>query len=149
MTTVGGLHKRYELYKRIYIKGNLFFFVIEKGKSLTKLSVIWFKVLFSKWTTLEYTLSNIEKRIENLRDLLEATSSQKVCATSISTGDQGGAPTLGQWPQCYRVWKEIEIFQRHLKNLNSVLNYSSNRDYYTIVTISKWIFSVLIFLMNL
>ncbi len=39
------------------------------------------------------------------RDLLiEANSSQKVCGTSISTGDQGGALTLGQWPQCCRVW---------------------------------------------
>ncbi len=39
------------------------------------------------------------------RDILqEATSSQKLCATSLSTsdqgGDQGGEPTLGQWPQC-------------------------------------------------
>jgi len=28
--------------------------------------------------------------------LIEATSSQKVRATSVSTGDQGGEPTLGQ-----------------------------------------------------
>jgi len=28
--------------------------------------------------------------------LLETTSSQKVCATSIDTGDQGGVPTLGK-----------------------------------------------------
>jgi len=28
--------------------------------------------------------------------VIEATSSKKVCATSVSTGDQGGAPTLGQ-----------------------------------------------------
>ncbi len=46
------------------------------------------------------------------RDLLiEAKSSQKVWATSLSTGDQGGEPTLGQWAQCYRVWNEIDIFQ--------------------------------------
>jgi len=28
--------------------------------------------------------------------LIEATSNQKVWATSVSIGDQGGAPTLGQ-----------------------------------------------------
>ncbi len=43
--------------------------------------------------------------------LIEATYSQKVCATSLSTGDQGGAPTLGQWPLCYRVWNEIDILK--------------------------------------
>jgi hypothetical protein len=32
----------------------------------------------------------------NHRDiLLEANSSQNVCASSVSTGDQGGEPTLG------------------------------------------------------
>jgi len=46
--------------------------------------------------------------------LIEATSSQKVCATSISTGNQGGEHTLGHWPQCYRIWYEIEIFQNDL-----------------------------------
>ncbi len=35
---------------------------------------------------------------------------------SKSTGEQGGEPTLNQWPQCYRVWYEIEIFQINLKN---------------------------------
>ncbi len=54
----------------------------------------------------------------NHRDILiEATSSQKVCATSISTVDQGGAPTLGQWPQGYRVWNEIDIFRISDKNM--------------------------------
>ncbi len=43
--------------------------------------------------------------------LIEATSSQKVRATKVSSGNQGGEPTLGHWPQCYRVWNEIEIFQ--------------------------------------
>ncbi len=49
--------------------------------------------------------------------LIEATSCQKVCATSVSTDDQGGEPSLGHLPQCYRVWYEIEIFQLNLKNL--------------------------------
>jgi len=54
-----------------------------------------------------------------LRDILiEATSCQKVCATRLSTGNQGGAPTLGQWPQCYRVWNVIEIFKISDKNFN-------------------------------
>jgi hypothetical protein len=35
--------------------------------------------------------------------LIEATSSQKVRAAKVSSGDQGGEPTLGHWPQCYRV----------------------------------------------
>ncbi len=39
--------------------------------------------------------------------LLETISNQKVCATSIDTAVQGGLPTLGQCPQCYRVWNEI------------------------------------------
>jgi len=43
--------------------------------------------------------------------LLEGTSSQKVWATSISTGNQGGEATLDQKTQCYRVWNKIEIFQ--------------------------------------
>jgi len=59
--------------------------------------------------------------------LIEATSSQKVRATSVSTGDQGGEPTLGQWPQCYRIWNEIEIFQISGKILNYALNHQCNR----------------------
>jgi len=43
--------------------------------------------------------------------LLEATFSQKVWATSISTGNQGGEATLDQKTQFYRVWNKIEIFQ--------------------------------------
>ena len=50
-----------------------------------------------------------------------------MCATSISTGDQGGAPTLGHWPQCYRVLNEIDIFQISDKNLKYALNYQCNR----------------------
>jgi len=43
------------------------------------------------------TFSNRISLIPNHRDLLiEATSSQKVWATSVSTGDQGGEPTLKQ-----------------------------------------------------
>ncbi len=58
------------------------------------------------------------------RDLLiEATSSQKVWAFFVSTGDQGGEPTLGQWPQCYRIWNEIDIFQINDKILNYALNH--------------------------
>ncbi len=75
--------------------------------------------------------------------LLEATSSQKVCATSVSSGDQGVAPTLGQWPQCYRVRNEIDIFQISDKILNYALKHQ------TIITISKWISSVLYFFMKL
>jgi len=59
--------------------------------------------------------------------LIEATSSQKVCATSVSTGNQGGVPTLGQWPQCYRIWNEIDIFQISDKNLNYAFNHQCNR----------------------
>ncbi len=58
---------------------------------------------------------------------IEATSSQKVCATSVSTGDQGGEPTFAQWPQCYRVWNEIEIFQISDKNHYYALNHGCNR----------------------
>jgi len=65
--------------------------------------------------------------LEHSDILIEATSSKKVCATSVSTGEQGGAPTLGQWPQSYRVWYEIEIFQINLKNLNYALNNICNR----------------------
>jgi len=32
----------------------------------------------------------------NREILIEATSSQKVCETRLSTGDQGGAPIIGQ-----------------------------------------------------
>ncbi len=54
--------------------------------------------------------------------LIEATSRQKVFATSVSKYcDQGGAPTLVQWPQCSRVWKEIEIFQISDQNINHVI----------------------------
>jgi hypothetical protein len=49
-----------------------------------------------------------------------------VCATSVSTGDQGGAPTLGQWPQCYRVWNEIDTFQISDKILNYALKHQCN-----------------------
>jgi len=50
------------------------------------------------------------KQDRDYRDIIiEATSNQKVIATSLSTYDQGGVLTLGQWPQYYRVWNEIEI----------------------------------------
>jgi len=58
--------------------------------------------------TLKY---EIIKQWEGQRGKTEATSSQKVCATSVSTDNQGGEPTLGHWLQCYRVWYEIENFQ--------------------------------------
>ncbi len=62
------------------------------------------------------------------RDIqIEATSSQKVCATSVSTDDQSGMPTLGQWPQCYWVGNEIDIFQISVKNLNSASNHQCNK----------------------
>ncbi len=64
-----------------------------------------------------------------------------MCATRVSTGDQGGMPTLPQWPQCYRVWNEIDIFQISDKKLNYALNHVI--DYNTIT--SKWISSVLYF----
>jgi len=41
-----------------------------------------------------------EERVIHRDILIEETLSQKVCGTSISTGDQGGEPTLGHWPQC-------------------------------------------------
>jgi len=64
----------------------------------------------------------------NHRDILiEATSRQKVRATSVSTANQRGEPTLGHWPQYYRVWYEIEIFQINLKNVKYALNSSCNR----------------------
>jgi hypothetical protein len=64
----------------------------------------------------------------NHRDILiEATSSQKVCATSISTDYyQCGAPTLGQWPLCCRIWNEIDIFQISDKNINYASNHLCN-----------------------
>ncbi len=46
---------------------------------------------------------------------------------SKSMGNQGGEPTLGHWPQCYRAWYEIENFQISLKNLNYALKNSCNR----------------------
>ncbi len=49
--------------------------------------------------------------------LIEATSSQKVSATKVSNDDQGGELILGHWPQCFRVWNEIEIFQISDKNI--------------------------------
>jgi len=58
--------------------------------------------------------------------LIEVISSQKVCATSLSTGDQGGAPTLSQWPQCYKVWNEIDIFKICDKNINYALKHYYN-----------------------
>jgi len=58
---------------------------------------------------------------------IEETSSQKVCATSVSTGNLGGEPTLGHWPQCYRVWYEVEIFQINFKNLYYALMNRCNR----------------------
>ncbi len=64
----------------------------------------------------------------NHRDILiGATSIQKVWATKVSSGDQGGEPTLGHWPQCYRIWNEIEIFQISDKIPNYALNNQSNR----------------------
>ena len=59
--------------------------------------------------------------------LLEATSSQKVRATKVSSGDQGGGLLSVIDPQCYRVWNEIEIFQISDKNLYCALNRCCNR----------------------
>jgi len=57
----------------------------------------------------------------NHRDILiEATSSQKVCVTSVSTGDQGSATTD-------RIWNKIDIFQISDGNLNYALNHQCNR----------------------
>ncbi len=79
--------------------------------------------------------------------LIEATFSQKVWAARVSIGDQGGVPTLGQWPQCYRVWYEIDLIQIGDKNL-IMLKTINEIDYNTIIIISKWISSVLYFLWN-
>jgi len=46
-----------------------------------------------------------------------------VCATSVSAGDQGSVPTLGQWPQSYRVWYEIDIFKLSVKKFNYASNH--------------------------
>jgi hypothetical protein len=63
----------------------------------------------------------------NHRDiLLEATSSQIARETKVSSGDQGGEPTLSHWPQCYRIWNEIENFQIRDKNLYYALNNHCN-----------------------
>jgi hypothetical protein len=56
-----------------------------------------------------------------------ATSSKIMWTTSISTDDQSGEPTLGQWPQCYRVWNEIDIFKVSDNILNYALNHQCNR----------------------
>ncbi len=49
-----------------------------------------------------------------------------MCATSLSTGDQGDAPTLSQWPHCYRVWNEIDSFKISDKNFNYALKLQCN-----------------------
>jgi hypothetical protein len=72
-------------------------------------------------TTRLITISKFHRDI-----LIEATSSQKVCTTSLNTGDQGGAPTLGQWPQGYRAWNEINIYKICDKNLNYALKHQWN-----------------------
>jgi hypothetical protein len=59
--------------------------------------------------------------------LLEATSSQKVRATKVSCGDQGGGLLSVIDPQSYRVWNEIEIFQISNKNISYALNHCCNR----------------------
>jgi hypothetical protein len=56
-----------------------------------------------------------------------ATYRQKVWATSVSNGDHSGEATLGQWPQCYRVWNEIDTFQISDNIVNYVLNQHCNR----------------------
>ncbi len=48
-------------------------------------------------------------------------------ATIVNSGNQGGEPTLGYWPQCYRIWNEIEIIQISDKILNYALNNQCNR----------------------
>jgi len=57
---------------------------------------------------------------------LNSGAYHRVCATSVSSGDQGGEPTLGHWPQCCRFWYEIEIFEINLKNINYALNNNCN-----------------------
>ncbi len=59
--------------------------------------------------------------------LLETTSSQKVRATKVRSGDQGGGLLSVIDPQCYRVWNEIEIFQISVKNLYYALYHCCNR----------------------
>jgi len=54
-----------------------------------------------KYSTLTSKIGNLIKRsligsIHRALQQIEATSSQKVWATRVSTGKQGGEPTLGQ-----------------------------------------------------
>jgi len=43
--------------------------------------------------------------------LIEATSSQKVWETSVSTGDQGGAPTLSHGPSVTEIEMKLTFFK--------------------------------------
>ncbi len=78
--------------------------------------------------------------------LIEATSSQKVLATNVNNGDQGSATLLGQWPQCYFVWNEIDIFQISDKNLYYALNYCFNRLWYNYNNFKVNFFCIVLFL---
>jgi len=50
----------------------------------------WLLKLVGTWLCWLYSFEGTKNRDK----LIEATSSQKKCATSISTGNQGGEPTL-------------------------------------------------------